>query len=122
MFAAPRFGSPVTPVATALGPKAKGKPTILLSHTPGRPTAREAIAAGADLVVSGHTHGGQIWPFSLLIRAIYEHPHGLYEVDGGRQLTTCGIGFWGPPMRLGAPPEIWVITLAGAEDGGAAPR
>lgn len=98
--------------AELLGPEASREPVILLNHTPARAESEAAAAAGADLVVSGHTHGGQIWPFRYLTRLAFPLNHGLYELKGGgRQLTTCGIGFWGPPMRLGAPPEIWLVEL-----------
>jgi len=99
------------PVESVLGTRAMRKTTILLNHTPGSEITHAAIDAGADLVVSGHTHGGQIWPFGHLTRLAFPLHHGLYPVGEGHQLTTCGIGFWGPPMRLGADPEIWVIEL-----------
>jgi predicted MPP superfamily phosphohydrolase len=108
---APSFGGDVPPVAEVLGPEVGAKPTILLHHTPGTRQTRRAAEAGADLMVSGHTHGGQIWPFGYLTRAVFPYHHGLYEVEGRRQLTTCGIGFWGPPMRFRADPELWVIRL-----------
>jgi predicted MPP superfamily phosphohydrolase len=108
---APRFGGTLKPIEEVLGPDAKTKATILLNHTPGSKAADSAIANGADLVVSGHTHGGQVWPWHHVVKLAFPLFHGLYEVGGGHQLTTCGIGFWGPPMRLGADPEMWVITL-----------
>ena len=68
-----------------------------------------------DLQFSGHTHSGQIWPGELLVRHIYGYPQGLstLEEQGRRSLLyiTNGIGFWGPPIRFLAPPEITVITL-----------
>ena len=108
---AARFDVERPPLGTVLGAKAKRKTTILLNHTPGTAFTRAAMESGADLVVSGHTHGGQLWPFGYITRLAFPYHHGLYPVGDGHQLTTCGIGFWGPPMRLGADPEIWVIEL-----------
>jgi hypothetical protein len=88
-----------------------GKTTILLNHTPMGDEAQSAARAGADLIVSGHTHGGQIWPFSILTKLAFTYHHGLYKLDRGYIMTTSGIGTWGPPMRLGAPPEIVLIKL-----------
>jgi len=112
----PRFDIAPPPVETVLGERAARKTTILLNHTPGTAATHAAMDAGADLVVSGHTHGGQIWPFGYITRAAFPFHHGLYPVGDGHQLTTCGIGFWGPPMRLGADPEIWVIELIRKRD------
>jgi predicted MPP superfamily phosphohydrolase len=95
----------------SMGPNAKTLPTIFLNHTPITRDAQAATQAGADLVVSGHTHGGQIFPFSLITRMVFEYHHGLYKAGSGHIFTTCGIGYWGPPMRIGVPPEIVVIHL-----------
>jgi predicted MPP superfamily phosphohydrolase len=78
--------------------------------------AQSAVRAGADLIVSGHTHGGQIWPFSILTKLVFTYHHGLYKLERGYILTTSGIGTWGPPMRLGAPPEIVLINLVGENE------
>jgi len=110
------MGRELPSAAEILGPDAKDRPAVFLNHTPARGSVREAIAAGADLVVSGHTHGGQIWPFGIVTRLAFPLHHGLYEVDGGHQLTTCGIGYWGPPMRLGTAPEIFLIELVGEDE------
>jgi predicted MPP superfamily phosphohydrolase len=67
-----------------------------------------------DLQISGHTHGGQIWPFGYLVRLVIPWVAGSYR-DGRAQLyVSRGTGFWGPPMRLGAPAEITEITLRAA--------
>ncbi len=84
---------------------------ILMLHTPATGDVQKAMAAGFDLVVSGHTHGGQIFPFTIFTRMVFPYHHGLYSVGNGYQLTTCGIGFWGPPMRVGKPPEIMLIKF-----------
>ncbi len=107
---------PIPPMNELLGDSAKDHPTILMNHTPSTRGARKATAVGVDLMVSGHTHGGQMWPFSYLSRLAYPFHHGLYPVNDGYQLTTCGIGTWGPPMRLGTSPEILLIHLVGKDE------
>jgi hypothetical protein len=83
--------------------------TILLSHTPWQ--TEKAADAGADLMLCGHTHGGQIWPFGYLVRRVYPLLAGRYEVDGMPVIVTRGTGTWGPRMRLWHPGEILRITL-----------
>lgn len=108
------FGREIPPLTEVLGPEAKSRPAILMNHTPAEKSTRAALDAGADLVVSGHTHGGQIWPFRYLSELALPMNRGLFPLDGGSQLTTVGVGWWGPPMRLGAPPEILLIELVPA--------
>ena len=65
-----------------------------------------------SLQLSGHTHGGQIWPFRYLVRLTTPWVAGLYRVASGAQIyVSRGTGFWGPPLRLLAPAEITEITL-----------
>ncbi len=81
---------------------------LLLKHEP-----RFTGPLTADLVVSGHTHAGQIFPFHLVVRATYRHLAGLHRLDDRTQLyITRGVGTWGPPFRLGAPPELTLLVLA----------
>ncbi len=89
-------------------------PIVLLAHQPRQ--VGNAIAAGVDLQLSGHTHGGQIWPFHFIVRAEQKALHGLTRHGERTQLyTSRGSGFWGPPFRLFAPSEITLLTLrAGA--------
>lgn len=96
------------PVRRALEGRAAGA-TIFLSHTPWQ--AERAAAAGAGLMVSGHTHAGQIWPFDLLVRLSYPLLEGRYEVGGMPVIVCRGTGTWGPRMRLWRPGEIVRITL-----------
>lgn len=81
---------------------------VLLKHQP--------VVDGAipfDLQLSGHIHGGQIFPFVYLTRLTYGVPTGLTELADGRRLyVSRGAGTWGPPIRLLAPPEITLITIA----------
>ena len=85
-------------------------PVLLLAHQPKQVGA--AVAAGVDLQISGHTHGGQIWPFNFLVRVDQPVVQGLSRHGARTQLyTSRGTGFWGPPLRIFAPSEITEITL-----------
>jgi len=84
-------------------------PTILLSHTPWM--TDRAAAAGVDLMLSGHTHNGQIWPFTYVVRTRYPFITGRYDIDGMTLIVARGTGTWGPRMRLWAGGEISLITL-----------
>jgi uncharacterized protein len=96
----------------ALGPRPAGA-TIFLSHTPWQ--AERAAELGADLMLSGHTHGGQIWPFGYIVRLVYPRVAGVYDVDGMTLVVSRGTAFWGPPMRLFRRAQIIKLTLhAGA--------
>lgn len=83
--------------------------TVLLSHTPWQIEA--AAEAGTDLMLCGHTHGGQIWPFGYLVRLVYPLLAGEYHVDGMTVIVCRGTGTWGPRMRLWHPGEISRVTL-----------
>jgi uncharacterized protein len=84
-------------------------PTIFLSHTPWM-TGR-AAEAGVNLMLSGHTHNGQIWPFNYLVRTRYPFIGGRYDIDGMTLIVSRSTGTWGPRMRLWATGEIFLITL-----------
>jgi len=62
-------------------------------------------------MLSGHTHRGQIFPFYLVVRMSYEFMGGFYEENGKLLAVSAGAGFWGPPMRVLAPPDIMVLDL-----------
>jgi predicted MPP superfamily phosphohydrolase len=83
--------------------------TVLLSHTPWY--TDRAASAGAGLMLSGHTHGGQIWPFDYLVRHFYPFLEGKYEIEDMTLVVGRGTGLWGPPMRLWSPGEISRVTL-----------
>lgn len=98
-----------------LPPAAAGTPgdprpvVVLLKH---KPRIDEASLGRFDLQLSGHTHGGQIFPFSLITRAVYGRYRGLYDLEKGSKLyVSKGAGTWGPPIRLFAQPEVTVIIL-----------
>jgi predicted MPP superfamily phosphohydrolase len=103
-----QFGQTDHPVEKALAGRPSGA-TVLLSHSPLK--ADEAAAAGAGLMLSGHTHDGQIWPFRYLVRFAYPLLGGRYEVGGMSVIVCRGTGTWGPRMRLWLPCEIVRITL-----------
>jgi predicted MPP superfamily phosphohydrolase len=97
-------------LAAALADTDPDTPVLLLAHQPKQVAL--ATAAGVDLQLSGHTHGGQIWPFHLLVRLDQKFLHGLSRHGDRTQLyTSRGAGFWGPPLRVFAPSEISLLTL-----------
>jgi hypothetical protein len=96
----------------ALAGRDPDRSLVLLAHQPRG--VEEAARAGVELQVSGHTHGGQIFPFTLATALVYPYLHGLYGVkgaDGSHIFVSRGTGYWGPPMRLGSPPEIARLVL-----------
>ncbi len=98
--------------AASLAQALAGRPpgaTILLSHAP---LPADAIAGkGVDLMLSGHTHGGQIWPFGYLVRQRFPLLEGRYDFGGMTAIVSRGTGTWGPRMRLWHPAEIVRVTL-----------
>jgi predicted MPP superfamily phosphohydrolase len=86
---------------------------VLLAHQP-----RDAFAAaraGFQLQLSGHTHGGQYFPFNLLVRLFQPFVAGLHRIGGMWVYVSRGTGYWGPPLRVGAPAEVTVVELRRAE-------
>ncbi|MFW5739724.1 MAG: metallophosphoesterase, partial [Myxococcota bacterium] len=96
------------PVGLALGDRPRGA-TIMLSHTPWE--AERAAGQGVGLMLSGHTHGGQIWPFGYLVRTRYPLFAGAYDVGPMTVIVSRGVGTWGPRMRLWHRGEIVKVTL-----------
>jgi uncharacterized protein len=85
-------------------------PSILLNHAPVRLPIVEQ--AGISLQLSGHTHGGQIFPYTWLTRRIFgRFTYGLHRFGALQVYTSTGIGTWGPPMRIGSAPEIVVLEF-----------
>ncbi len=104
-----RTDRPGDGVARALAGRPRGA-SILLSHSPLH--AEEAAAAGVNLMLSGHTHGGgQIWPLGYLVGRLYPMVDGTYFVNGMTVIVSRGAGTWGPRMRLWRPAQILRITL-----------
>jgi hypothetical protein len=88
----------------------RSRASILLTHAPHHLHVGEA--AGISLQLSGHTHGGQYWPFTWITRRIYRaYVHGLNRFGKMLVFTTWGAGTWGPPLRLGTNPEIVLIQF-----------
>jgi len=83
--------------------------TILMAHVP--LAAKSAARAGVGLMLSGHTHGGQLWPLSIVTRMLNPLLAGRYEIGGMTVLVCRGTGTWGPRMRLWRPGEIMLVTL-----------
>ncbi len=98
------------PISQALAGRPPGA-TILLSHTPWQ--AEKAAGKGVGLMLSGHTHGGQIWPFGYLVQKQYPLLEGRYEVEDMTAIICRGTGTWGPRMRLWHPSQILRVTLRG---------
>ena len=96
------------PLARALENRQAGA-TVLLCHSPLQ--AERAEALGVGLMLSGHTHAGQVWPFGVLVRMAYPRLQGRYNLGHMVLLVSRGTGTWGPPMRLFQPSEILRITL-----------
>ena len=96
----------------ALADAPAGVPRLLLAHQP-----RVAVLAqglGVDLQLSGHTHGGQLFPFMAFVKLQQPVIQGLATIAGVRVYTHRGTGYWGPPLRLGPAPEITELTLVSA--------
>ena len=87
---------------------------ILMSHSPA--IVKELNEKQYDLVVSGHTHGGQIYPFHYIVESANDFLAGMYEVNGNKLYITRGAGYWGPPMRIFAPSDITVFNFKAQKD------
>lgn len=96
----------------ALAGSPPGLPRILLAHQPRSAIAAEA--AGFDLQLSGHTHGGQFWPWNHFVPMQQPFTAGLHRLGRLLVYTSRGTGYWGPPKRFGAPSEITVLRLISA--------
>lgn len=105
-------GHGADPVA-ALADRPEGAPVVMLAHQPVQ--VHEHAGLGVDLQLSGHTHGGQIWPFRYLVPLQQPFVRGLHRFEQTQVYISCGCGYWGPPMRVGADPEIAVIELSSSE-------
>ncbi|HWE24283.1 MAG TPA: metallophosphoesterase [Myxococcales bacterium] len=96
-------------LARALDGRDERTPVVLLAHQPRQ--FREAARSGVALTLSGHTHGGQIWPFSWFVALVQPYIAGLHRRGDAQLYVSRGTGFWGPPMRVFAPAEIAVLRL-----------
>jgi predicted MPP superfamily phosphohydrolase len=100
-------------VVKALADRDPDRAVVLLAHDP--LTFKTAARCGVDLQLSGHTHGGQIWPFNYLVRLSTPFVAGHYRRGDAQLFVSRGTGFWGPAMRLFAPAEIAEITIRSAD-------
>ena len=106
---AARFGAEPPSARTVLEALPRDRYTVLLKH---QPLPDPKIAGLFDLQLSGHTHNGQIWPFSLFVSIPYAMRGGFYKQDDGSMVVvSSGAGTWGPPIRVFAPPDIVVIDV-----------
>jgi predicted MPP superfamily phosphohydrolase len=98
---------------SALAGRDPERELVLLAHQPRQ--IHEASGLGVGLQLSGHTHGGQLWPWKYMVRLEQPVVSGLARVGRTQLYVSNGTGYWGPPMRLGAPAEITRITLLAGE-------
>ena len=112
-WSARRFGGDHGPdLARALAGRDESRELVLLAHQPKQ--IHEAERLGVGLQLSGHTHGGQIFPWGLFVRLDQPYVAGLARHGAAHIYVSRGTGFWGPPIRVGAPPEISVLELVAA--------
>jgi len=103
-----RYGAYEPDIDKAMKDVPKNRPTLLLAHQPR--FLYELKGFEPSLILSGHTHGGQIWPFGFLVSIVQPYLKGLHSLNNNRHIyVNSGIGFWGPKMRLGSRSEITVI-------------
>jgi predicted MPP superfamily phosphohydrolase len=111
-WASRQFPGEGADLGKALAGRDPRKALILLAHQPA--AIDEASQHGVDLQLSGHTHGGQIWPFTYLVYLQQPYVRGLHRHRDAYIYVSEGTGYWGPPMRLGTAAEITHITLRAA--------
>ncbi len=85
------------------------KPIIVLDHRPD--SIDETKNSGADLLLCGHSHKGQVFPANLITKRVYSTDYGYAEYDDLKMIVTSGAGYWGPPLRVGSESEIAVINI-----------
>jgi predicted MPP superfamily phosphohydrolase len=105
-------GQQSDPAAALRGSPAHAGAKILLAHQPN--SAAGAEDAGFDVQISGHTHGGQFWPWNFFVRFFQPFTGGLYRLKNLWVYVSRGTGYWGPPNRFGVPSEITRIRLVPA--------
>lgn len=101
-------------VAAAVSERDPSTALVLLAHQPA--ALDDAVRHDVDLLLTGHTHGGQIAPFHLAVYADNGTLHGWSEHGRTQMFVTRGAGFWGPPVRVGAPPDISILELRSDPD------
>ncbi|WP_129841932.1 metallophosphoesterase [Streptomyces sp. RFCAC02] len=101
------FGGP--DYEAALGDRDRSRATVLMAHQPVQ--IHEAVDYGVDLQLSGHTHGGQMWPLTYVAAAANPTLAGLERYGDTQLYVSRGAGAWGPPVRVGADPDITIVEL-----------
>ncbi|MDR0990715.1 MAG: metallophosphoesterase, partial [Propionibacteriaceae bacterium] len=98
------FGTPVD---------GAGRFRLLIAHEPRQALAEidPPVQFGVDVMLSGHTHGGQLWPFDYAVPLQQPVVDGIHELQGVTVVTSTGVGAWGPPVRVLAQPEVVMVTL-----------
>jgi uncharacterized protein len=104
-----RFGYPRPAISDILQNTNKNYPILLLDHRPDH--FKKNVREGVSLQLSGHTHGGQLPPWNLIIKLWYTFSAGLYSFDGSQIYISKGTGTWGPPLRLFAHSEVTCFDL-----------
>ncbi len=100
-------------LGVALAGRDPRRELVLLAHQPVQ--IYDALGLGVGLQLSGHTHGGQVWPWHYAVKLQQRgHLQGLERIEDTWLYTSRGCGFWGPPMRVGAPPEVARLVLRSA--------
>ena len=97
------------PLSQLMSETNHSSPIIMLDHQPFH--LEEAEANGVDLQISGHTHNGQFFPINLIVKNMYENPHGYSTRGNTHYYVSSGLGLWGPQYRIGTQSELVVITL-----------
>ena len=92
-----------------LGSLDKAKPILVVQHEPIE--FEELSEAGADAVFCGHTHNGQVFPGNLFVPFFNENAYGVKELHGIDTIVTAGVGYYGPPMRVGTDSEVTVVNV-----------
>ncbi|HAM97865.1 MAG TPA: metallophosphoesterase [Marinilabiliales bacterium] len=97
------------PIASLVNGADKSLPILLLDH---QPVEFDQVAqTGVDLMMSGHTHHGQFWPFSFITQKVYELDWGFLKKGDTHYYVSSGFGSWGPPVRIGSRSEIVIFTI-----------
>ncbi len=104
-----QMGYPSATVEQVVGPEAREATSVLLCHQPRH--YNRIAQLGVTLTLSGHTHGGQLWPMAFITRRVFEHAEGVYNIGDSVFYVSRGLGTWGPPMRVGSPPELVIARL-----------
>ena len=109
-YSGPRWGGSPRPLGEVLEGIERRCPVIVVDHQPRR--IEEAAAEGADLVLSGHTHHGQLFPINLITSSIYPVSWGYGRMEETKIYVSSGAGTWGPPVRIGNTPEIVLLRIS----------